>query len=166
MPTKERARSAQLAATIAPLTARSSSASLVRITTSAPSPPRSRSSRASVGAKSASMCAPPSASKRAARLPTAPFKANVERTRTIPAIGLCRPHQLEHRGQSKAALARQRGCLQQRATVVAGTGKADADLMTAEDRVLALGRRVLLTEDFALPAAVRRGVSAEIVEGR
>ena len=50
--------------------------------------------------------------------------------------------------------------------VVAGAGKADADLMAAEDRMLALGRRVLLVEDFALPAAVRRGIGAEIVEER
>jgi len=37
-------------------------------------------------------------------------------------------------------------------------------LMAAEDRVLAFGRRVLLVEDFALPAAVRRRIGAEIIE--
>src|SRR5262245_65731604 len=38
--------------------------------------------------------------------------------------------------------------------------------MAAEHGVLALGRRVLLIEDLALPAAVLAGVGAEIIEER
>src|SRR5581483_4690511 len=69
-------------------------------------------------------------------------------------------------GETQAALAGERGCLQQRAVLVAGAGKTDADFMASEDRVLALGRRVLLVEDLALPAAVRAGVAADIIERR
>src|SRR5882757_511333 len=166
MPTKERARSTQRSATTLPLAARSPSASLVRMTTSAPSPPRRRSNSASVGAKSASMCTPACASNRSARLLIAPFKASVESTRTAFSIALSPAHQLQHRGQSQAALACQCGGFQQRALLVASAGKADADLVAAEERILVLGRRVLLIEDLAPPAAVRRNVGADIVEER
>jgi hypothetical protein len=43
-------------------------------------------------------------------------------------------------------------------------GKADADLIAAEHRPLALARRVLVIDEFALPAAVGAGVGADIVE--
>src|SRR5260370_15223754 len=87
MPTKERARSTQLSATTVPCAARWSRPSRVRMTTSAPSPLRRRSRSPSVGAKSASMRAPPSASYRPARLRTAPIKASVESRRTTFSIG-------------------------------------------------------------------------------
>src|SRR6187551_1237632 len=73
-------------------------------------------------------------------------------------------HQLEYRGHAKAAFAGQRGRLQQRAFLVAGAGEADADLMAAEDRVLAHRGRVFLIEDLALPAAILRAVRTEIIE--
>ena len=47
---------------------------------------------------------------------------------------------------------------------VAAAGEADADLVTAEQRMLALCRGVFLIDELALPAAVRRGVGAEIIE--
>ena len=50
--------------------------------------------------------------------------------------------------------------------VIAGAGKADADLVSAEDGVLAFGRGVFPVEDLAFPAAVLRGVGADIVEER
>src|SRR6516164_578740 len=77
-----------------------------------------------------------------------------------------RAHQLQGRLQAQTALADQSGGLPGRALAVADPGKADADLVSAEDRIVALGRRVLLVEDLALPAAALGGVSAEIVEKR
>src|SRR6202011_1712403 len=74
------------------------------------------------------------------------------------------PHQFQHRAQSQTALAGERGGFEQRPLSVAGAGKADTDLVAAEYRVLALGRRVLLIEDLALPAAILRGVAADVVE--
>ena len=38
--------------------------------------------------------------------------------------------------------------------------------MTAEDGMLALGRRMLLIENFAAPAAIRRCIGTEIVKKR
>src|SRR5437667_7783573 len=75
-------------------------------------------------------------------------------------------HQLERRGHAQAPLSGERRRLQKRALIVTGAGKTDADFMTGEDRVLALGRGVFLIEDLALPAAVFRTVAAEIVEKR
>ena len=63
-------------------------------------------------------------------------------------------HQLEHGGHAQAALAGKRGCLKQRALLVAGAGKADTDFMATQYGVLARRRRVLLIEDLALPAAI------------
>src|SRR4051794_8084391 len=74
------------------------------------------------------------------------------------------PHQLQVRCHSKAALAGQRGRFQAGALRAAAAGKADADLMAAEDRNITPGRRVLLVEHLPLPAAVRRAVAADIVE--
>src|SRR4051812_46376520 len=48
--------------------------------------------------------------------------------------------------------------------LIAGTGEPDADLVAAEDGNLARGRRVLLVEYLALPAAIGRAVGAEIIE--
>src|SRR3954453_14795404 len=82
-------------------------------------------------------------------------------------MALCtlrRPHQLDHSGEAKAALAGERRRLQQRALLVTRAGKADPDLMAAENGILAFCRRVLLIEDLALPAAGRRGVAAKVIE--
>ena len=68
---------------------------------------------------------------------------------------LCRAHQFQGLRQSKAALARQRGCFQFGALLIAGAGKPDADFMAAEHGVFTFRRRVLLIDDLALPAAVR-----------
>src|ERR1700722_8121316 len=43
-------------------------------------------------------------------------------------------------------------------------GKAEAALIAAEHRPFALVRRVLVIDEFALPAAVGAGVGADIVE--
>src|SRR5204863_8312101 len=91
------------------------------------------------------------------RRPSGP--ASIVRARHHPSR-LSPAHQLEHSRQSQAALAGERGGIQQRALVVTCARKADADLMAAEHRVLAPGWRVLLVEDLALPAAVLRGVGA------
>src|SRR4051812_9239030 len=77
---------------------------------------------------------------------------------------LRRAHQLQHRRQSQAALARKSRRFQFGALVVAGAGKADAHLVAAKDRMLAFCRRMLLIEDLALPAAMRRCVAAKVVE--
>src|SRR6476661_9832667 len=86
--------------------------------------------------------------------------------RTISMTGLGAPHQLEHRGEAEAALTGERGRIQERALFVAGAGETNADFVAAEYRIFSLGRRVLLIEDLALPAAVLRGIGAEIVERR
>src|SRR5882762_3256500 len=83
---------------------------------------------------------------------------------TFPDHALGRPHQLQRRRQPEAALAGKRNGFQFRALRVTGAGKTDANLVAAEYRILALGRGVLLIDDFALPAAARRTVGAEIVE--
>src|SRR4029077_17834720 len=74
------------------------------------------------------------------------------------------PHQLEHRVETQAALAGERGCLELRAMLIAAAGETDTHFVTAENRVLVLGRRMLLVEDLPLPAAVFRSVAAEIIE--
>src|ERR1700712_4959319 len=86
--------------------------------------------------------------------------------RTVLSIALRSPHELEHSRQPEAALACERGGIQQCTLFVTRAGKADADLMAAENRVLASRRRMLLVEDLALPPAVLRGVGADIVERR
>ena len=72
--------------------------------------------------------------------------------------------QLQRGGEADAALAGQRGRLHFGAPGVAAAGEADADLVTAEQRMLALRRGVFLVDELALPAAVRRSVGAEIIE--
>src|SRR5690349_14574833 len=84
--------------------------------------------------------------------------AEIQRKESGPA------HQPQGRGQSQAALAGKRDRLELGACFVAGAGKADADLVAAKDRYLTRRRRVLLVEDFTLPAAVGRTVGAEIIE--
>src|SRR4051794_27723389 len=84
----------------------------------------------------------------------------------IRAFVLCPLHQLQGRGQSKTALACKRDGFEFGASFAAGAGKADADLIAAEHRILAFRRRMLLVDDFAFPAAVRAGVGAEIIEER
>src|SRR5579872_3209842 len=81
-PTHERARSTAVEATTSPWARRPTSPSLVRMTTSADSPVFNRSSRFSVGAKSAEIASPLRASKAAASDVIAPFKASVDSTRT------------------------------------------------------------------------------------
>src|SRR5581483_2867863 len=77
-----------------------------------------------------------------------------------------RAHQLQHRLEPQAAPANQGRGLPGRTPGIACAGKADADLMAAEDRIVALGWRVLLVEDLAFPAAALGGVGAEIIEER
>src|SRR5258705_9113565 len=89
--------------------------------------------------------------------------ARLARKATPP---LCRPHQFQHRRQANAALARERDRFEFGALLVAGAGESDADLMAAEHGDLAFRRGMLLIEDFALPAAVRGSVGAEIVKER
>ena len=48
----------------------------------------------------------------------------------------------------------------------AAAREADADLMTAEQRMLVLRRGVLLIDELALPAAVQGAIGAEIIEER
>src|SRR5207248_3825139 len=103
------------------------------MSTSALSPPRTRSSNASVGANSASIRVAVDTSYWSAKRCTAPLSAKVESTRTVSAIGgSSSAHQLEHRRQAKAALAAERGCFQQRSVLSAAAGKADPALMAAE----------------------------------
>src|SRR5882757_5937429 len=74
-------------------------------------------------------------------------------------------HQLpQHRLEADAALAGERGGFAFRAVIVIAAGKADADFVAAEHRPLAPARRVLVIDQFALPAALRAAVSADIVE--
>lgn len=73
--------------------------------------------------------------------------------------------QRQRRGELQAALAGEGGGLPVGAMRVAMAGKADADLVAAEDRIGA-GRRVLLVDDLALPQAVGRRIGAEIIEER
>ena len=60
----------------------------------------------------------------------------------------------QYRLETNAALAGERGGFAFRAFVVVGAGKADADLMAAEQRPLALAQRMLVVDDLALPSAV------------
>src|ERR1700687_3369524 len=73
---------------------------------------------------------------------------------------------LQHGAEANAALAGQSGRFGDRALIGVGAGKADADLVAAEHRPLALARRVLVGGEFALPPAVRAGVGADIIEER
>src|SRR5690349_11428782 len=72
------------------------------------------------------------------RCPTGKFKA----APSGPA------HQFQHRRQSQAALAGERGSLDRGALLVAGAGETDSDLMAAKHGILALGRCVLLVENL------------------
>src|SRR2546429_1714876 len=74
------------------------------------------------------------------------------------------PHQLQPRREPQAALAGECNGLEFRALTIAGAGNPDADLVAAKHRILALRRRVLLVDDFALPATVRGAVGAEIIK--
>jgi hypothetical protein len=74
--------------------------------------------------------------------------------------------QLQRRGKTDAALADQRRRLDLGAIGVAAAREADADLVAAEQRMLVLGRGVLLIDEFPLPAAVSGTVGAEIIEER
>src|ERR1700686_3315174 len=76
----------------------------------------------------------------------------------------CLGQLLQDGAEANAALAGQCGRFRDRALVGAGAGKADADLVAAEHRPLALARRVLVVDEFALPPAVRAGVGADIIE--
>src|SRR5947209_8143673 len=135
------------------------------MSTSAFSPPRTRSSNASVGANSASIRVAVNASYWSPKRCTAPLSAKVESTRTVSAIGGSGPaHQFEHRRQAKAALAGERGCFQQRSVLPAAAGKSDPDLMAAEHGIIAFDGRMFLVEDLPLPAAFLGGVAAEVIE--
>src|SRR2546428_5099791 len=74
--------------------------------------------------------------------------------------------QFQRRRQADAALACQRSRLDFCTLGATAAREADADLMTAEQRVLVLCRGVFLVDELALPAAVRGGVGAEIIEER
>src|SRR6202163_1946689 len=73
---------------------------------------------------------------------------------------------LQDGAEANAALAGQSGRFGDRALIGVGAGKTDADLIAAEHRPLALARRVLVIDEFALPPAVRAGVGADIIEER
>src|SRR5438445_632260 len=64
------------------------------------------------------------------------------------------------------ALAAERGGFAYGAHVGVGAGKADADLVAAEYRPLALARGVLVIDEFAFPPAIGAGVGTDIVEER
>src|SRR5437764_12011999 len=74
------------------------------------------------------------------------------------------PHQLQCRREPQAALAGERNGFQFRALTSASAGKPDADLMAAKHRILAVRGRVLLVDDFALPATVRGAAAAELIK--
>jgi hypothetical protein len=67
-------------------------------------------------------------------------------------------HPFQHRAEPNAALADQRGRGSHRAPFAVGTGKADADLVAAEQQPCALARRVLVINQLALPFAVGASV--------
>src|SRR6202158_6189906 len=73
---------------------------------------------------------------------------------------------LQHGAEANAALAGESGRFRDRSLIGVGAGNADADLVAAEHRPLALARRVLVVDEFALPPAVRAGVGADVVEER
>src|SRR5207302_11020441 len=77
---------------------------------------------------------------------------------------LGRPVQLRLGGERTTGSSRRRNGCRSSTRLVAGAGKTDADLMAAEYAVFAFRRRVLLVEDLALPAAVGRGIGAEVIE--
>ena len=60
----------------------------------------------------------------------------------------------------------QRSCLDLGPLGATAAREADADLMTAEQRMLVLCRGVLLVDELALPAAVQGAIGAEIIEER
>src|SRR4051812_48920114 len=71
---------------------------------------------------------------------------------------------LHHRLEADAALAGERGRFGFGALFGVAAGEADADFMAAEHRPLALARRMLLADEFALPSAARGRVGADIGE--
>src|ERR1700687_960231 len=73
---------------------------------------------------------------------------------------------LQHGAETNAALAGERGGFRDRSLIRVGPGKADSDLVATEHRPLALARRVLVIDEFALPPAVRAGVGADVIEER
>jgi hypothetical protein len=77
---------------------------------------------------------------------------------------LGRPHQFQRGGQPQAALARQCNGFEFRAGLVAGAGKADADLMAAEHGVFPFRRRVLLIEEQIGDFIEPRGTSLNLAE--
>ena len=60
----------------------------------------------------------------------------------------------QHGLEADAAFAGERGGFRFRAVIVVGAGKADADFVAAEQRPLALARRMFAVDQFALPPAV------------
>ena len=98
--------------------------------------------------------------------------AGVGRAALHPGYGRANVHvserldQLQRGGEADAALAGQRGRLHFGTVGIAAAGEADADLITAEQRMLGLRRGVFLIDELALPAAVRRAIGAEIIEER
>src|SRR6478736_15644 len=85
------------------------------------------------------------------------------RSHRSPGKGL---DQFQRRREADAALACQRGRLDLGALGAAAAREADADLVTSEQRMLVLCRGVLLIDELALPAAIRGGIGAEIIEER
>src|SRR6476659_9169579 len=77
-----------------------------------------------------------------------------------------RLNQFQRGREADAALACQRGRLDLCTPGAAAARATNTDLVTAEQRMLVLCRGVLLVDELALPAAVRGGVGAEIIEER
>src|SRR3954454_25306727 len=95
------------------------------------------------------------------RPPSRPMWRERERIRSP---GLYRAHQLECCRQAQAALAGQRCRFEFGALLIADAGKSDADLIASENLIFALGWRMLLIEDLALPASIRRSIGADVIE--
>src|SRR5258708_2308935 len=70
----------------------------------------------------------------------------------------------QERAEADAAFAGQCDRLGVGALFRVGAGKADADLIAAEHRALALARRMFVVDEFAPPPAVRARIGADIVE--
>src|SRR4051812_42473577 len=85
------------------------------------------------------------------------------RRRPSPGEGL---DQFQRRREADAALADQCSRLDLCTLGAAAAREADADFMTAEQRMLVLCRGMLLVDELALPAAVQGAIGAKIIEER
>src|SRR5690349_6744458 len=85
------------------------------------------------------------------------------RRRPSPGEGL---DQFQRRCEADAALADQCSRLDLCTLGATAAREADTDLMTAEQRMLVLCRRMLLVDELALAAAIEGAIRAEIIEER